>query len=181
MKKTKSGKQRKRTGGTGVFIEEDECPRTVVTYQRMTGSLPKVIVMLRIKFYDVPVVAEEKMLSGQKLGPGIYQLTARFGFTVAVIDAKALLNKAEELGILKWNTKRKPSYYFINQVLENCLKRRVWLSWRLAVYNWMGRALTNQLKLLDVPYDRLVVMGAQLYINSPKKTPKNVVMKFFNK
>jgi len=172
-------KYRHRTPGTGVFVE-DEFPKTLILFNRLGHSLPQVIILLRLKYYDIPVVADDKKLTVHYLGAGLYSITARFGYAVSSIYVRKILGNAEQLGLLKMNNS-KLVYYFKQETLANNIRRRIWLTWRITVYNILARTVNPVRHILHLPWRNIVIIGSVMEINKSNPNIKNPILRFFNK
>jgi KUP system potassium uptake protein len=85
-----------RTEKTAVFLTPYSwrVPRTVGTLAELVGSLPKTLVLLSVRFEDVPFVSEEQRASFVALGAGLFSVTLHFGYAEPLTPERLAVHKA---------------------------------------------------------------------------------------
>jgi KUP system potassium uptake protein len=150
-----------RVPGTAVFLTrfETTIPFLVVEHVTQMKSLHTTVIVLTVKFEDVPRVAANERLELTKLVEGFWHITAHFGF-VQVPDLPAALKQAKDHGC---PIDLKDAIYFGARDTIVCSKRRHWfVRARLRLFMLMFRNSVRAVDLFNLPAQTYVEIGRQI-------------------
>jgi KUP system potassium uptake protein len=87
-----------RVPGTAIFLTKSsrKIPPLMIYHVQHMGSLHEQVVTLTVEFAETPRVPPEQRCSGERIGPGIWHATVRFGF-VEIPDLRRALTQLKRL------------------------------------------------------------------------------------
>lgn len=134
-----------RVPGTAIFLTKSsqKIPPLMIYHVQHMGSLHEQVVTLIVEFEETPRVPPEQRCSGERIGPGIWHATVRFGFMEIPDLRRALAN----LKHLDPPIDTDSAVYFAARDLIVRKPGRGRLShWRLPVFAFLYR---NAVKVVD--------------------------------
>jgi KUP system potassium uptake protein len=134
-----------RVPGTAIFLTKSrqKIPPLMMYHVQHMGSLHEQVVTLTVEFEETPRVPPEQRCNGERIGPGIWHATARFGFMEIPDLRRALAN----LKHLDPPIDTEGAVYFAARDLIVRKPGRGRLShWRLPVFAFLYR---NAVKVVD--------------------------------
>ncbi len=149
-----------RVAGTGIFLTRFDkgMPAIIVNYVNRTRSLFETVVALSVSFESVPRVLPADRIKCEKLGEGLWHMTAHFGF-VEIPDLPAAISEARREGVPAWD---QPTF-FIERYDAVSDAKRPWLSrWQIALFAFMSRNSAHAVDRFRIPSKDLVEIGRRI-------------------
>jgi KUP system potassium uptake protein len=152
-----------RVPGTAVFLTRttEQTPPVLVWYVRHARALHERVFILRIDTLSVPWSRYTGRLTIERLAPGMWRGTARYGFMERP-DVPGLLREAELDGC---DITRKDVTYFIGH--ETVVARGPAMGlphWVEAIFAFMQRNASHATDYLRVPHNEVVEIGREIAI-----------------
>jgi KUP system potassium uptake protein len=149
-----------RVSGTAVYLasEAGGVPRALLNNLRFNHVLHDRIVLLTFLRPEVPYVAPEERIDIQPLGPGLYRLSARYGFMESP-NVVSALRAAEEKGL---EYEPEQTVYVVGRENPVFATGSGMPLWRKRIFAFMGR--NSQLAAIHygVPPHRTLELSSQV-------------------
>ncbi|AAZ98018.1 potassium uptake protein [Thiobacillus denitrificans ATCC 25259] len=151
-----------RVGGTAVFMTTDPSgvPLALLHNLKHNKVLHERVVILNVRYGEVPYVPAEHRLAVTKLGEGVFHVVVRYGFMDDVDIPKALAECPCGMDFDMMDTT-----FFLSR--ENLIPARGdggMMVWREHLFATMARNAASPMTFFRIPPNRVVELGAQLEI-----------------
>ncbi|MFQ5700757.1 MAG: potassium transporter Kup [Acidobacteriota bacterium] len=148
--------------GTAVFLDSNETsvPATLVHNVKYNKVLHKRVIILTILTEQVPRVSGSKRLQVETIRPGMFRVTARYGFMQAP-NVPALLKQLDAEGIAY-----DPDHtvYFLGQETLVYGGRHRMANWRKRLFAFMSRNAQRATSHFGIPANRVIEVGVQVQL-----------------
>ena len=151
-----------RVPGIGVYMFKDAgaAPPALITNLRHNHVLHQLTLMVSVETDDVPRVPEAERLTTRKVGPGIQQVTLRFGYLDAP-DVPAALARLELPG---QDVDPENVTYFIGRESVSATKAPGMHPARERLFVAMNRSAGSATRFFSLPPDRVFEVGTLVEI-----------------
>jgi KUP system potassium uptake protein len=151
-----------RVPGTAVFLSRMSdrlVPMQVVEQAEQFGALPESVVVLALSFQETPRVAPDKRLDIERLFPGFWRITVRYGF-VEVPNLPAALHTAKLQGC---SIDLAKAVYFStrDRVLRDRNQRHLW-RWQVPIFSFLYRNAVRAVDIFNLPPQNFVELSRQV-------------------
>ncbi|MHB1351978.1 MAG: potassium transporter Kup [Thiobacillus sp.] len=151
-----------RVQGTAVFMTTDPSgvPLALLHNLKHNKVLHERVVILNVRYGEVPYVPAEHRLAVTKLGEGVFHVVVRYGFMDDVDIPKALAECPCGMNLDMMDTT-----FFLSR--ENLIPARGeggMMVWREHLFATMARNAASPMTFFRIPPNRVVELGAQLEI-----------------
>jgi KUP system potassium uptake protein len=150
-----------RVAGTAVFMTRDRrgTPAALLLNLKHNKVLHERVMVLNVRFADVPYVTDQARLEVEELGPGFYRVIVHYGFMDDVDIPGALDACVCGSGFYMMDTT-----YFYSR--ENVIPTRGkgMMIWREHLFAAMARSAASPMTFFRIPANRVVELGAQVEI-----------------
>jgi len=170
----------------GVFLlQEGVIPKALNTYHKVTGSLPKTLILLQLKVTETPKISKGDMLEARDLGDGVFVLSVQIGFKNKRLNAIRMLRKAVNKGILPPAVVEatRTTFFLPKETLVSKFKRRFWTAWRLGIYNFL--VSHSVISHIHFPPSTVIEIGSRITIKEVFSSrigwQDNFICRFFQK
>jgi len=149
-----------RVTGTAVYLasEAGGMPRALLNNLRFNHVLHDRIVLLTFVRPEVPYVAPEERIEIQTLGPGLYRISARYGFMESP-NVVSALRGAEEKGL---GYQPEQTVYVVGRENPVFTTGSGMPLWRKRIFAFMGRNSQLAAVHYGVPPHRLLELSSQV-------------------
>jgi KUP system potassium uptake protein len=150
-----------RVPGTAVFMTADAngAPSALLHNLKHNKVLHERVVILNVRYAEVPYVPADRRLEMEKLAEGFYHVVIRYGFMDDIDIPKALAECPCGMQFEMMDT----TFFFSR---ENLIPTRGegMMLWREHVFATMARNAASPMTFFKIPANRVVELGAQLEI-----------------
>jgi len=150
-----------RVPGTAVFMTADAngAPSALLHNLKHNKVLHERVVILNVRYAEVPYVSDDRRLEMAKLAEGFYHVVVRYGFMDDIDIPKALAECPCGMQFDLLDT----TFFFSR---ENLIPTRGegMMLWREHVFAAMARNAASPMTFFQIPANRVVELGAQLEI-----------------
>jgi KUP system potassium uptake protein len=152
-----------RIDGTTVFLtrSNQRVSRLIVDHARYTGVLPKRTIALSIRFESTPRIVGPKCSVVEKIGEGVWLISARFGF-FEIPDLRAALNSAQ--GLEAPIDFDQALFVAARDLVVAKPQGRSMAAWRIALFAFLYRNSAKIVDRFNLPPHRVVEIGRQIEI-----------------
>jgi KUP system potassium uptake protein len=151
-----------RVPGTAIFMTGTATgtPGSLLHNLKHNKVLHEQVVVLTVRFEDVPYVPEEERFELTTLPKNFYRLLVRYGFMEEPNIPEAL-RKAEHKGL---RCDPMQSSYFLSRETVIPSSKPGMSMWREHIFAWMSRSATSAMDFFNIPPNRVVELGTQIEI-----------------
>ena len=150
-----------RVPGTAVFMTADAngVPSALLHNLKHNKVLHERVVILNVRYAEVPYVPADRRLEMEKLAEGFYHVVIRYGFMDDIDIPKALAECPCGMQFELMDT----TFFFSR---ENLIPTRGegMMIWREHIFAAMARNAASPMTFFKIPANRVVELGAQLEI-----------------
>jgi KUP system potassium uptake protein len=150
-----------RVPGTAVFMtaEPNSVPLALLHNLKHNKVLHERVVIVNVRYVDVPYVSAEHQLDSSEIAPGFYHSIVRCGFMDDVDIPRALAACA-----CGWTFDMTETTFFFSR--ENLIPTRGegMSAWREHLFATLARNAASPMTFFHIPPNRVVELGAQLEI-----------------
>jgi KUP system potassium uptake protein len=150
-----------RVPGTAVFMTSDAkgTPSALLHNLKHNKVLHERVVILNVRYAEVPYVPADRRLEMTKLAEGFYHVVVRYGFMDDIDIPKALSECACGMQFDPMDT----TFFFSR---ENLIPTRAegMMLWREHLFAAMARNAASPMTYFQIPANRVVELGAQFEI-----------------
>lgn len=149
-----------RTHGRAVYLTGNptRVPAALMQNLKHNRALHEEIAVLHITVEDVPRVPNLKKIETEKLGGGIYRITARYGFIEEPHIARILaLLPGDVQGFAEEGTS-----FVLGRERITLSSKASMSRWRARLFAFMSRNAADVAAFFDLPPDRIIEIGVQL-------------------
>jgi KUP system potassium uptake protein len=152
-----------RVAGTKVFLTRStqKVSRLIVEHARFVGVLPVHSIALSIVFEDVPRIEGPSCRVVDNLGPGLWNVVARFGF-FEIPDLDAALRRAE--GFDETVDLDKAMFIGTRDLVVRKTHMPALKGWRMALFAFLYRNSVKVVDRFNLPPDNVVEIARQIEI-----------------
>ena len=149
-----------RVPGTAVFLTRlgKAIPPVIVNYVKRVGSLQKTVIVLTVRFENVPRVRSRDRVCIEQLDEGFWHVTVHFGF-VEIPDLPAVLTRAKKDGVPALD---EASYYIERSDLTSRKHRNPLSRWRVELFSFMSRNSAHAIDRFKIPSSALTEIGRRI-------------------
>jgi KUP system potassium uptake protein len=152
-----------RVPGTAVFLTRTtrQVPYLLIDHVKHMGALHRSVLTVTVIFEDTPRVSRQVRCGVEKIAPGIWHISMRFGF-VEIPDLCAALSEIEDLDS---SIDLDNAVYFgardqiVRKPAESHMPR-----WRLAMFAFLYRNAVKAVDRFNLPSDNVVEIGRQIEV-----------------
>ena len=149
-----------RVPGTGVFLAShpEYIPSALIRNFQHNKVVHERILILNFQIVDTPRQSQTDRARVQELGPGVFAITARFGF-MERLDIARIVNACATRGLRIGG--EDTTYYTADpQIVPR--EPGLWLGWRRALYIFLRRNSREVTTSLGIPADALAKLGMEV-------------------
>ena len=152
-----------RIDGTTVFLtrSNQRVSRLIVDHAHYTGVLPKRTIALSIRFESTPRIVGPKCSVVEKIGDGVWLISARFGF-FEIPDLRAALNNAQ--GLEAPIDFDQALFVAARDLVVPKPRGRSMPAWRVALFAFLYRNSAKIVDRFNLPPHRVIEIGRQIEI-----------------
>jgi KUP system potassium uptake protein len=152
-----------RIDGTTVFLtrSNQRVSRLIVDHAHYTGVLPKRTIALSIRFESTPRIVGPKCSVVEKIGEGVWLISARFGF-FEIPDLRAALNNAQ--GLEAPIDFDQALFVAARDLVVPKPHGRSMAAWRVALFAFLYRNSAKIVDRFNLPPHRVIEIGRQIEI-----------------
>jgi KUP system potassium uptake protein len=152
-----------RIDGTTVFLtrSNQRVSRLIVDHAHYTGVLPKRTIALSIRFESTPRIVGPKCSVVEKIGEGVWLISARFGF-FEIPDLRAALNNAQ--GLEAPIDFDQALFVAARDLVVPKPRGRSLSAWRVALFAFLYRNSAKIVDRFNLPPQRVIEIGRQIEI-----------------
>lgn len=149
-----------RVPGTAVFMTLSPAgiPPTLLHHVKHSHMLHEKVLLLTIRFVDVPSVPDKERVTIQDLGQGFYRLEALNGF-MQIPDVPKILKIASIDGL---ETEPMTTTFYLGREALLTTGTVKMMRWRKALFAFMSRNAGTPAAYFILPANRVVELGAQV-------------------
>jgi len=149
-----------RVSGTAVFMTEGRggVPRALLHNLKHNQVLHETVIILTVETLDVPYVRSGKRSEIRRLGAGLHQVVARYGFAEDP-DVPRMLGSLEIPG---WEYKEMRTSFFLGEITIIVPDEPGMAQWRAMLFERMSRNALRASAYFKIPPNRVVGLGAQV-------------------
>ncbi|MEZ0372036.1 MAG: potassium transporter Kup [Candidatus Sericytochromatia bacterium] len=151
-----------RVPGTAVFmaVSPKRIPTVLMHHLKLNHSLHEQVVLLSVRYRNVPFVGPEEALEVHALGQNFYQVTTWFGFMQTPDVPGILFQKAQAFEkVLRAET---TTFFLGHQTLLLSRHRGRLLRWRKSLFMFMSRNATPATTYFCLPSERVIEIGMHI-------------------
>ncbi len=149
-----------RVPGTAVFFtgSPNVMPRSMLHNLKHNKVLHERVLLLTIRVLDVPHVPKEDRVSVEPMRHGFYRLTVKFGFKDNT-NMPRVMRRCERFGLEldPMNT----SYFLSRESIVTDRSGPIAL-WQQRLFAFMSRLATSSYRILNIPTNQVLELGAQV-------------------
>jgi KUP system potassium uptake protein len=151
-----------RVPGTAIFMTGTATgtPGSLLHNLKHNKVLHEQVVVLTVRFEDVPYVPADQRFELTTLPKNFYRLIVRYGF-MEEPNVPEALRKAQEKGL---RCDPMQSSYFLSRETVIPSNKPGMAMWREHVFAWMSRNATSAMEFFNIPPNRVVELGTQVEI-----------------
>ncbi len=151
-----------RVPGTAIFMTGSAAgtPGSLLHNLKHNKVLHEQVVVLTVRFEDIPYVPEDQRFELTTLPKNFYRLLLRYGFMEEPNIPEAL-RKTERKGL---HCDPMQSSYFLSRETVIPSSKPGMAMWREHVFAWMSRSATSAMDFFNIPPNRVVELGTQIEI-----------------
>jgi len=149
-----------RVPGTAVFmtLSPEGAPPTLLHHVKHNHILHEKVVLLSIRFEDLPNVPERERIRLDDLGQGFYRVVASYGY-MQTPNIPRIMRDLSRYGLVA--EPMKTTYYLGRETLLTGGRSKM-MRWRKALFTFMSRNAGNPTAYFGIPPNRVVELGTQL-------------------
>jgi KUP system potassium uptake protein len=153
-------KKTPRIYGSAVFMTVSPVgtPSALLHHFKHNHVLHEKVILLTVRFMDVPVVTAAERLKVEKLEAGFYRVVAFFGFMEHPRIPKVLA-KARRFGL---TIDPSTTTYFLGRESLTTTGHSKMMKWRKVLFVFMSRNAWTAPSYFGIPADRVIEMGVQI-------------------
>lgn len=150
-----------RVPGTAIFMASSDSvvPPLLVYHVSRTRALHETVVLLHVRFEDVPVVAESKRVEVSQLPNSFWRVIVSFGFMEEPLVVPALRRAAEQAGL---PFHEKEAVYFLGRESFVASKAGRMGPTEESFFAFLQRNTTSADRFFGLPHQRVVEIGTQI-------------------
>lgn len=152
-----------RVPGTAVFmaVSSQHVPPVLLHHLKLNHALHEQVILLSVKYKNIPVVSAEQALEVTQLHNGFYQVTAWYGFMQSP-DIPQLLASYQGFAqpVMAMNT----TYFLGHQTLLLEKHKTGMARWRKALFVFMARNAWSAAGFFKLPPERVIEIGMHVEI-----------------
>lgn len=150
-----------RVPGTGVFLtpQPDSVPRAMLHNLLHNKVLHERVILLNVKFHDIPHVPVTEQIAVGELSQGFYRVTLHYGFKDAP-DIPAALDKLGAHGMAPVEMMETSFFIGRETIVPNTVTAMP--LWRKILFMWMFRNADSATAFFHIPTNRVVELGTQI-------------------
>ena len=151
-----------RVPGTAIFMTgtDSGTPGSLLHNLKHNKVLHEQVVVLTVRFQEVPYVSEDQRFEMTKLPKNFYRLVVHYGF-MEEPDIPEALRRAGQHGL---RCDPLQSSYFLSRETVIPSTRPGMAMWREKLFAWMTRNATSAMEFFNIPPNRVVELGTQIEI-----------------
>jgi KUP system potassium uptake protein len=151
-----------RVPGTAIFMTGTATgtPGSLLHNLKHNKVLHEQVVVLTVRFEDIPYVAEDQRFELTTLPKNFYRLVARYGF-MEEANIPDALRKSSQKGL---HCDPMQSSYFLSRETVIPSSKPGMSMWREHIFAWMSRNATSAMEFFNIPPNRVVELGTQIEI-----------------
>ncbi|HEX6119470.1 MAG TPA: potassium transporter Kup [Dongiaceae bacterium] len=151
-----------RVPGTAIFMTGTATgtPGSLLHNLKHNKVLHEQVVVLTIRFEEIPYVPEDQRFELTTLPKNFYRLLLRYGFMEEPNIPEAL-RRAEQKGL---HCDPMQSSYFLSRETVIPSSKPGMAMWREHIFAWMSRSATSAMDFFNIPPNRVVELGTQVEI-----------------
>lgn len=148
-----------RVPGTAVFmaVSPKRIPTVLMHHLKLNHALHEQVILLSVRYRNVPFVSAEECLEIHDLGQNLYQVTTWFGF-MQTPDVPALLfqqGNQFNIPMIAPTT----TFFLGHQTLQTDKHYAKMLHWRKVLFAFMSRNATPATSYFHLPSERVIEIG----------------------
>jgi KUP system potassium uptake protein len=145
--------------GTAVYLtnESSSIPRALTQQLAFQRVLHERVIILTFARTEIPRIAAQERIGVETLAPGLYRITARYGF-MEQPDTIAALRLADRAGI---SYEPNNTSYVVGRTTPMVTNRKGLARWRKRLYALLARNTRVGYEYFGVPTHRLIEIGMQ--------------------
>jgi KUP system potassium uptake protein len=149
-----------RVPGTAVFMTSASggAPVVLLHHLKHNKVLHERVILLSIRFAEVPDVDEEETLEVEDLGHGFHRVVATYGF-METPDVPEVLRFCQARGL---NTRPNDTSYYLGRERLLPIGKSPMMRWRKKLFALMSRNALSATEFFSLPPNRVVELGAQI-------------------
>jgi KUP system potassium uptake protein len=151
-----------RVPGTAIFMTgtASGTPGALLHNLKHNKVLHEQVVVLTVRFEEIPYVPEEQRFELTTLPKNFYRLRLSYGF-MEEANIPDALRRAEQKGL---HCDPMQSSYFLSRETVIPSSKPGMAMWREHVFAWMSRSATSAMDFFNIPPNRVVELGTQVEI-----------------
>ena len=149
-----------RLPGAGVFLStfHREVPPMLLHYVNQTRAMYEKLVILSVLTTDAPEVADTERIEIEKLGHGVYRISARYGFMESP-DIPQIMSLAKARGL---DINLNEVTYYVGRISLVRDSKRTMPRWRRFLFMFMFRNSLSGSSYLNIPPSKVMEIGIQM-------------------
>ncbi len=150
-----------RVPGTAIFMTADAngVPSALLHNLKHNKVLHERVVILNVRYAEVPYIASDSLLAMTKLAEGVYQAVIRYGFLDDINIPLALSESRRGMQFDLMDT----TFFFSRENLIPTRGEGMSL-WREHLFATLARSAANPMSYFQIPANRVVELGTQIEI-----------------
>lgn len=150
-----------RVPGTAVFMTADpqDTPPALLHNLKHNKVIHGRVVVLNVRFADIPFVPEAERTAVTELGPAFYRVIVNYGF-MDDVDIPQVLAKCQCGGSFDI---METTFFYSRENLIPC-RGEVMALWRERIFAAMARSAASPMTFFRIPANRVVELGTQVEI-----------------
>ncbi|MGA2026788.1 MAG: KUP/HAK/KT family potassium transporter [Syntrophobacteraceae bacterium] len=149
-----------RLPGVGVFLStfHREVPPMLLHYVKQTRAMYEKLVILSVLTIDAPEVADPERIEIEKLGHGVFRISARYGFMESP-DIPQIMSLAKAKGL---DINLNEVTYYVGRISLVRERKRTMPRWRRFLFTFMFRNSLSGSSYLNIPPSKVMEIGIQM-------------------
>ncbi|SPJ15965.1 putative potassium transport system protein kup 1 [Syntrophobacter sp. SbD2] len=149
-----------RLPGVGVFLStfHREVPPMLLHYVKQTRAMYEKMVILSVVTIDAPEVADPERIEIEKLGHGVFRISARYGFMESP-DIPQIMSLAKAGGL---EIDLNEVTYYVGRISLVRGRKRTMPRWRRFLFTFMFRNSLSGSSYLNIPPSKVMEIGIQM-------------------
>ena len=149
-----------RLPGVGVFLStfHREVPPMLLHYVKQTRAMYETLVILSVLTIDAPEVADPERIEIEKLGHGVFRISARYGFMESP-DIPQIMSLAKAKGL---DINLNEVTYYVGRISLVRGSKRTMPRWRRFLFTFMFRNSLSGSAYLNIPPSKVMEIGIQM-------------------